>query len=75
MPVKIQAVCGFAIVISQLPICDFGQDLISNSQSIDKNLHLIKNEKSPVNIFGAVNKTYVDRVNIKQILVQFLILL
>ena len=52
-------------MINQLPICDFDQNLISNSQSIDKNLHLIKNVKSPVNIFGAVNKTYDDRVKYK----------
>ena len=65
MPVNIKTVGGFAIVIYQLPICYFGQDLIPNSQSIDKNLHLIKNVKSPVNIFGAVNKTYVERVKYK----------
>ena len=47
----------FAIFINQLPICDFSQDVISCSQPIDMNLHLIKNVKSPVNKFDAVNKS------------------
>ena len=49
-------------MINQLPICDFSQDAISCSYSIDMNLHLIKNVKSPVNKFDAVNKAYVDRI-------------
>ena len=49
-------------MINQLPICDFCQDLILCSQPIDMNLHLIKNVKSPVNRFDAVNKAYADRI-------------
>ena len=33
-------------LINQLPICDFGQDVILCRQPIDMNLHLIKNVKS-----------------------------
>ena len=65
MPVKIKTDGGFAIVINQLPICDFSQDVILWSQPIDMNLHLIKNVKSPVNKFDAVNKAYVDRIRYK----------
>ena len=52
-------------MINQLPICDFSQDVISRSQPIDMNFHLIKNVKSPVNKFDAVNKAYVDRIKYK----------
>ena len=56
MPVKIKTDGGFAILINQLPICDFSQDVILCSQPIDMDLHLIKNEKCPVNKLDAVNK-------------------
>ena len=46
VPVKIKTDEGFAILINQLPICDFGQDVISCSQPIDMDLHLIRNVKS-----------------------------
>ena len=56
---------GFAILIKQLAICDFSQDVILRSQPIDMDLHLIKNVKSPVNKLDAVNKAYVDRIKYK----------
>ena len=65
VPVKIKIDGGFAILINQLPICDFSQDLISCSQSIDMSHHLNKNVKSPINNFDAVNKAYVDCVKYK----------
>ena len=52
-------------MINQLPICDFGQDVILCSQPIDMNLHLLKNVKSPVNKFDAVSKAYADRIKYK----------
>ena len=52
-------------MINQLPVCDFSQDVIPCSQSIHMSHHLIKNVKSPVNRFDAVNKAYVDRVKYK----------
>ena len=55
----------FAILINQLPICNFGQDLISCSQPIDMDDHLIKHVKNPVNKFDAVNKAYADRIKYK----------
>ena len=62
VPIKIKTDGGFAILINQLPICDFGQNVISCSQPIDRNLHLIKNLKSPVNKLDAVDKANVDRI-------------
>ena len=50
----------FLILINQLRICDFGQDVILCCQAIDMDLHLIKNAKSPINKFVAVNKA--DRI-------------
>ena len=52
-------------MIDQNPICDFSRDLILCRQLIDMNQHLIKNLKSPVNKFNAVNKAYVDRIKYK----------
>ena len=76
VPIKIKTDGGFIILINQLPICDFGQDVILCSQPIDMNLHLIKNAKSPTNTFHAVNMAYADRIKYKTaILVIFLILL
>ena len=46
-------------------MCVFGQDLISCSQPIEMEDHLIKNVKNPVNKFDAVNKAYVDRIKYK----------
>ena len=65
VPVKIKTDGGFAILINQLPICDFGQDVKSCSQPIDMDLHFIKNVKSPVHKLDAVNKAYVDRIKYK----------
>ena len=65
VPVKIKTDGGFAILINQPPICDFSQDVISCSQPIDMNFHLIKNVKSLVNKFDAVNKAYADRIKYK----------
>ena len=65
MPVKIITVGGFAILINQLPICDFSQDVISCSQAIDMNHHSIKNVMSSVNTFDAVIKAYADRIKYK----------
>ena len=62
---KVKTDGGFFVLITQLPICDFSQDIILCSQPIDMNLHLIKNMKSPVNKFDAVNKAYVDRIKYK----------
>ena len=53
---------GFLILINQLSICDFGQDVMLCSQPIDMVIDLIKNVKSPVNKFDAVKKAYVDRI-------------
>ena len=75
MHVKIKTDEGFLIVINQLPICDFGRVVIFCSQPIDMDLHLTKNVKSPANKFDALNKAYLARINIKQLLVQSLILL
>ena len=65
VPIKIKTDVGFIIWIKQLPVCDFGQDMILCSQPIDMNLHLIKNVKSPVNKFDAVNKAYPVRIKYK----------
>ena len=65
VPVKIKTDGGFAILINQLRICDFGQDVISCSQPIDMDLHFIKNVKSSVNKLDAVNKAYVERIKYK----------
>ena len=65
VPIKIRTDRGFIILVNQLPICDFGQYVILCSQPVDMNLHLIKNVKSPVNKFDAVNKAYADRLKYK----------
>ena len=52
-------------MINQLPISNFGQDIILCSQLIDMDIHLIKNVKSPVIKLDAVDKAYVDRINYK----------
>ena len=65
VPIKIKTDGGLAVLINQLPICDFSQDVISCSQTMVMNLHLIKNVKSPVDKFDTVNKAYVDRTKYK----------
>ena len=65
VPVKIKTDGGLIILINQQPICDFGRDVIICSQPIDMDLHLIKNVKSPVNKFDAVNKAYADHIKYK----------
>ena len=65
MPVKIKTDVGFAILIEELPVCVFGPYEILCSQPIDMDQHSIKNVKSPVNKFDAVNKAYVDRIKYK----------
>ena len=65
VPIKIKTDGGFIILISQLPICDFGHDVILCSQPIDMNLHLVKNVESPVNRSDAVNKAYANRIKYK----------
>ena len=65
VPIKIKIDGEFAILINQLPICDFGQDVISCSQPIDMDLNFIKNVKSLVNKLDAVHKAYVCRIKYK----------
>ena len=52
-------------MINQLPTCEFSRDVISCSQPLDIDLHLIRNVKSPVNKLDAVNKAYVVRIKSK----------
>ena len=56
MPVEIKADVGFAILIDEIPICVFRRDKILCSRPIDMDQNLIKNVKSPLNLFDAVNK-------------------
>ena len=65
VPIKIRTDGDFAILINQLPICDFSQHVILCSQPINMDLHFIKNVKSPVNKCDAVNKAYVYRIKYK----------
>ena len=44
VPIKIKTDESFVILINQLPLCDFDQDVISCSQPIDMNLHLNKTQ-------------------------------
>ena len=73
MPIKIKTDVGFAILIKELPVLFFGQDEILCSQPIDMDQHSIKNVKNLIDRLDAVNKAYADRINIKQLLVIFLI--
>ena len=52
-------------MIDELPICVFGRDEILCSRPIDMDQNSIKNVKSPVIKFDAVNKAYVDRIKYK----------
>ena len=65
VPVKIKTDVCFAILIDELPICVFGRDEILCSRPIDMDQNSIKNVKSPVKTFDAVNKAYVDRIKCK----------
>ena len=65
-PIELKTDGGFVILIDQCGfICGFSQDLILCSQPIDMNQHSIKNVKSPVNKFDAVNKAYTNRIKYK----------
>ena len=64
-PIELKTDAGFVILIDQHPICSFSRDLILYSQPIDMNQHSIKNLKSSVNKFDAVNKAYTDRIKYK----------
>ena len=61
-PIELKTDAGFVILIDQHPICGFSRDLILYSQPIDMNQHSIKNVKSSVNKFDAVNKANTDRI-------------
>ena len=63
MRIKIKTDVGFAILINELPVCNFRQDVIVCSQPIDMGQPLIKNVMSLVNIFDAVIKACADRIN------------
>ena len=65
VPVKIKTDVGFAILIDEIPICVFARDEILCSRPIDMNQNSIKNVKSPVNTFDAVNKAYAVRIKYK----------
>ena len=67
MPVKLNTIAGFVVLINNHPICGFSQDLILCSQPIDMGRHLIKNARGPVNKYDAVNKAYVDRIKYKTV--------
>ena len=54
VPFKIKTDGSLAILVNQLPICDFSKDVKSCSQPMHMDLHLIKNVKNPVNKFDAV---------------------
>ena len=68
MPVKIKTDGGFAILINQLPIYNFRQDVILCSQPIDMDHHSIMNVKSSANRCDAVNKAYADRLKYKTVI-------
>ena len=65
MPIKIKTDVGLAILINELPICDFDRDEILCSRPIDMDHHSIKNVKNPVNKLDSVNKAYADRIKYK----------
>ena len=65
VPIKIKTDGGFLILINQLPIWDFCEEVILCNQPIDMDLHLIKNVKSPDDRLDAVNKVYADRIKYK----------
>ena len=63
-PIKLKTDASYVIRIEQ---CGFSQDLILCSQPIDMNQHSIKNVKSLVNKFDAVNKAYTYRIKYKSV--------
>ena len=75
VPIKIKTDVGFAILINERPIRVFDRDKILCSRPIDMDQHSIMNVKNPVNKLDAVNKAYAGHINIKQLLVIFLMLL
>ena len=75
VPIKIKTDLRLAILINELPICVFGRIEILCSRPIDMDQHSTKNVKNSVDRLDAVNKAYVVHLNIKQLLVIFLILL
>ena len=66
LPVKIKTDVGFGILIKELPVCVFGQDVILCSQPIDMDQHSIKNVKNPIDRLDAVKKAYADRIKYKR---------
>ena len=62
--IELKTDAGFVILIDQHPICGFNRDLIY-SQPIDMNQHSIRNVRSPVNKFDAVDNAYIDRIKYK----------
>ena len=65
VPVMIKTDGDFSSLINQLPICDFGQDVISCNQPIDMDLYLVRNVKNPVNKLVEANKAFADRIEDK----------
>ena len=65
VPIKIKTDVGFAILISELPICVFSLDEILCSRPIDMDHDSIKNAKYPVDRLDAENKAYADRLKYK----------
>ena len=61
-PIELKSGACFVNLIDQHPIFGFSLDLILCSQPIDICQHSIKNVKSPVNKFDAVNKAYANRI-------------
>ena len=64
-PIELKTDACFVILIDQHTICGFCRDLILYNQPIDMNQHSIKNVKSPINKFDAVNMAYTDRIKYK----------
>ena len=62
VPIKMKVDVCFSILINELSICVLGRDEILCSQPIDMDQHSIKNVRSSVNKFDAVNKAYADRI-------------
>ena len=65
VPIKMKTDVDIAILITELPICFFGQNEIFCSRPVYMNQRSIKNMMSPVNKFDAVNKAYTDRIKYK----------
>ena len=50
IPIKTKIDGGLIILINQLPMCEFSQDVILFSQPIDMNLHLIKRKVRSIDL-------------------------